>query len=59
MIRPKPQDLLALIYDHLRTTVGLMNTPSLVEPIRDSEVPCLLDAGAGVDLCVLLIPSSL
>jgi hypothetical protein len=56
MIRPKPQDLQALIIDHLRTTMGLMNIPSLIEPIRDSEVTCLLDAGAGVDLHVFHIP---
>jgi hypothetical protein len=59
MIRTKPQDLVALIIDHLRTTVGLMNIPSLVEPIRGREVPCLLDAGAGVDFHMFRIPSDL
>jgi hypothetical protein len=59
MIRSKPQDLLALIIDHLRKTMGLMNISSLVEPIRGSKVMCLLDAGAGVDLGVLLFPSSI
>jgi hypothetical protein len=28
MIRPKPQDLVALIINHLRTTVGLKHTVS-------------------------------
>jgi hypothetical protein len=59
MIRPKPSDLLALIINHLRTTVGLMNISSLIEPIRGSEVPCPLDAGVGVDLLVFRIPFGL
>jgi hypothetical protein len=59
MIRPKSSDLLALIIDHLRTTVELMNISSLIEPIRGSEVPCPLDAGVGVDLCVFRIPFGL
>jgi hypothetical protein len=53
-----PQDQLALINDHLRT-VGLICVSSVVEPIRGSEDPCLLDAGAGVDLHVFWIPSGL
>jgi hypothetical protein len=44
-----PQDLAVLNLDHLRTE-GLMNSPSLEEPIRGSEDACLYDAGIGVEL---------
>jgi hypothetical protein len=36
-----------------------MNIPSFIESIRGGKVVYLLDAGAGVDLGVFLIPSDL
>jgi hypothetical protein len=36
-----------------------MNILSFIEPIRGSEVSCLLDASTGVDLNMFLIPFSL
>jgi hypothetical protein len=45
MIRPKPQDLLALIINHLRTIVGLMKIPSLVGPLGAAKSGACLMQG--------------